>query len=48
VSIVSHDTKCEKSKITCRQFGNGSVEKLVSAIEGLEKLGLLLVDDVLD
>jgi hypothetical protein len=34
--------------LTCRQFGDGSVEKLVSAVEGLEELGLLLVDDVLD
>lgn len=37
-----------KGKTTCRQFGDSSVEKLVSAVKGLEELGLLLVDDVLD
>jgi hypothetical protein len=38
----------QNTRLTCGQFGDGSVEKLVSAVEGLEELGLLLVDDVLD
>jgi len=31
-----------------RKLLDGSVEKLLAAVEGLEELGFLLVDDVLD